>query len=119
MNGIEKITNQPSGQRQTNPENEKKLRKACADFEAMLTFNLLKTMRRTIPTGGLLPRSPSRDSYETMLDQSIAEAVARKGQGTGLQKVLYEQLSKQYRKKDSSSTENASIKTAGNPLEEK
>ena len=91
MNSIEKIGNQRAAQRQADPEKEKKLKKVCADFEALLTYNLLKTMRRTVPSGGVVPRSASRDTYEMMLDQHIADAVTRKGQGIGLQKAIYEQ----------------------------
>jgi flagellar protein FlgJ len=119
MNGVEKTGNQPTAQRQLDPDKEKKLRKACADFESMLTYNLLKTMRRTIPAGAAMPRSSSRDSYETMLDQSIADAVARKSHGIGLQKVLYDQISKKYRNNDSSSPGNASINKVETPVDEK
>jgi flagellar protein FlgJ len=117
MNDIEKIGDRtviqhPPKPLRMDPAKEKQLRKACSEFEAMLTFNLLKTMRRTIPAGGAFPRSASRDSYEMMLDQHIADAVSRKGQGMGMQKVLFDQLSKQHRKIDSSSLENASIKMA-------
>jgi flagellar protein FlgJ len=115
MNDIEKVGNPPTAQRQMDPEKEKKIKKTCADFEALLTYNLLKTMRRTIPAGGALPRSSSRDTYETMLDQHIADAVARKGQGVGLQKVLYDQLAKKYLKNNSSSSDNTSINKAGKP----
>jgi flagellar protein FlgJ len=111
MNGIQKIGNQNAAQRQTDPEKEKKLKKVCADFEALLTFNLLKTMRRTIPSGGVVPRSQSRDTYEMMLDQQIADAIARKGQGTGLQKAVYDMLAQRYLKNDSSSSDQAPIKT--------
>jgi flagellar protein FlgJ len=119
MNGVERTRHQPAVQRQISPEKEKKLRKACADFEAMLTYNLLKTMRRTIPAGGTLPRSPSRESYETMMDQSIADTVARKSHGIGLQKVLYDQFMKQYRKNDSSLQGNASINMVDPPVDDK
>ncbi|MFH1081238.1 MAG: rod-binding protein [Pseudomonadota bacterium] len=97
---------------------ETKLKKACADFEALLTYNLLKTMRRTIPSGGVIPRSSSRDTYEMMLDQYVAEAVARKGQGIGLQKAIYKQLAKTSQKDDSSSSDHASINVINKPSEE-
>lgn len=119
MNGVEKTGNQPTAQSQLSPDKEKKLKKACADFESMLTYNLLKTMRRTIPAGGAMPRSSFQNSYETMLDQSIADAVARKSRGIGLQKVLYDQISKKYRKNDSSSPANASMNKVENRVDEK
>jgi Rod binding domain-containing protein len=107
-----------TGVKTTDPTREKKLKKACADFEALLTYNLLKTMRRTIPSGGVVPRSASRDTYEMMLDQHIADAVARKGQGMGLQKAIYERLAQKYLKNDSSSFDNASIKVVNKPAGE-
>lgn len=118
MNGIEKIGNQRAVQRQTDPKKEQKLKKVCADFEALLTYNLLKTMRRTIPSGGVIPRSASRDTYEMMLDQHIADAVARKGQGMGLQKALYDRLAQKVLKNDSSSSANASITVLNKPAGE-
>lgn len=119
MDSMEKIRNQSAAQRQADPEKEKKLKKVCADFEALLTFNLLKTMRRTIPSGGIVPRSQSRETFEMMLDQHLADAVARKGQGMGLQKAVYDQLAQRYLINDSSSADNASIKTAGPPAKER
>lgn len=75
-------------------EAEQKLKKVCADFESIFTYNLLKTMRKTVPGGGVLPRSGGRENWETMLDQQIAEALSKKGQGLGLQTVLYNQMKK-------------------------
>ncbi|MCG6536992.1 MAG: rod-binding protein [Syntrophales bacterium LBB04] len=73
---------------------EQKLKKACADFETIFTYNLLKTMRKTVPGGGVLPRSSGRENWEMMMDQQIAEALSKKGQGLGLQTVLYNQMKK-------------------------
>jgi flagellar protein FlgJ len=81
-------------------EREAKLKKACSDFEAILFYQLLKTMRQTIPKSGLLSNSYGKDTYEMMFDQKIADDLAKKGQGLGLQKILYNQLSKQLLKKD-------------------
>jgi flagellar protein FlgJ len=82
------------------PLQEKKLKKACADFESMLVFQLLKTMRQTVPKSGLLKTTPGSSTYEMMLDQKIADELANKGQGLGLQKMLYNQLIRQIPKKD-------------------
>jgi flagellar protein FlgJ len=74
---------------------EKKLKKACADFESMLVFQLLKTMRQTVPKNGLLKPSQGKETYEMIMDQKIADDLANKGQGLGLQKMLYNQIIKQ------------------------
>jgi peptidoglycan hydrolase FlgJ len=78
---------------------EKKLKKACADFEAMLAFQLLKTMRQSVPKSGFLKSSQGQDTYEMMMDQKIAEEMAHKGEGLGLQKILYNEISQHYQKK--------------------
>lgn len=115
MSGIENTGKPQAAPRHTDPGKEKIIKKVCADFEAMLTYHLLKTMRRTIPSGGLVPRSASRDTYEMMLDQHIADAVARKGQGMGLQKAIYEQIVRRQHKTDSSSSNDSSITRLNKP----
>ncbi len=71
---------------------DKKLRQACADFESIFLYNLFKEMRKTVSKSGLLPSAPGKDTYEMMFDQKVAEDLSKRGDGTGLQKVLYEQL---------------------------
>jgi flagellar protein FlgJ len=70
---------------------EKKLRKACADFESILLYQMFKTMRNTIPQSGLTNKMTGKDTYEMMMDQKISEELAKKG-GMGMQKVLFDQL---------------------------
>ncbi|MDI9570835.1 MAG: rod-binding protein [Pseudomonadota bacterium] len=72
------------------PEKERQLKKACADFEALFAYELFKTMRRTIPPGGLLPKSVKNDSWEMIMDQHVAEELSKRNGGLGLQKILYE-----------------------------
>ena len=88
------------GEKTADGQKEIKLKKACADFEAMLVFQLMKTMRKTIPKSGLVGGSYGKDTYEMMLDQKVADEMAKKGQGLGLQTMLFKQISKQYLKKD-------------------
>lgn len=81
-------------------ERDRKLKKACADFESMLVYQLLKTMRQTIPKSGSSVSMHGRETYEMMLDQKMADVLAQKKQGTGLQQMLYNQISRSARKKD-------------------
>ena len=71
---------------------DKKLRKACRDFEAIFLSNLFKEMRKTIPRSGLLPSAPGKETFQMMFDQKVAEDLSERGEGMGLQKMLYEQL---------------------------
>jgi len=72
---------------------DKKLRKACADFEAIMTYYLLKSMRRTVPGVSGLGRFPGKDTYDMIMDQKVAEDLSRRDGGLGIQDVLYRQLS--------------------------
>jgi len=69
---------------------EEKLKKACADFEAIFINYMLKTMRSAIPQSGT--SSPGKDIYSTMVDQKVAEDLAKRGGGIGLQEMLLRQL---------------------------
>ncbi len=71
---------------------DKKLRQVCTEFESIFLYNLFKEMRRTVPKSGLLPSAPGKDTYEMMFNQKVAEDLAKRGEGIGLQKILYEQL---------------------------
>ena len=69
---------------------EEKLKKACADFESIFINYMLKTMRRAIPQSGT--NFPGKDIYSTMVDRKVAEDLAKRGGGIGLQKMLLRQL---------------------------
>ncbi len=73
---------------------EKKLKKACADFESIFTYYMFKTMRQSIPQSGYLKQSPGKDTYYMLFDQKVAEEMSNKGKGAGLQQTLFNQLSK-------------------------
>ncbi len=70
---------------------EEKLKKACADFEAVFINYMLKNMRRTIPQNGS-NNFPGKDIYATMVDQKVAEDLAKNKGGIGLQEMLLRQL---------------------------
>jgi peptidoglycan hydrolase FlgJ len=71
---------------------KQKLKKACADFESLFVYQLFKGMRRTVPQSGLMGKMLGKDTYEMMLDQKIADEMATKRDGIGLQKMLLEQM---------------------------
>ena len=75
-------------------EEEKKLKKACADFEAIFISLMFRTMRQTVPTSGYFKAMPGKDVYTMMMDQKLAEELAHRGGGLGIQNILYNQLNK-------------------------
>lgn len=72
-------------------EKEKRLQKACADFESLFIYYMLKKMRATVPKSGLMNEMQGKDTYETITDQKVSENLADKG-GVGLQKMLFNQI---------------------------
>jgi flagellar protein FlgJ len=73
-------------------EKDRKLRKACADFEAIFITYIFQTMRKAVPESGYMGKMPGKDTYTMMMDHKLSEDLSRKGGGIGLQKVLYEQM---------------------------
>lgn len=78
-------------------KDEKKLKKACSDLEAVFVNMMFKQMRNTVQKSGLFDGGAAEEMYEDMLFDKYAEEVS-KGQGTGLGDVLYKQLSKSMKK---------------------
>ena len=72
-------------------EKDRRLRKSCADFEALFISYIFQTMRKTVPENTYMTKMPGKDSYTMIMDHKLSEDLARRG-GIGLQKVLYEQL---------------------------
>jgi len=84
----------------------KKLKKVCADFESIFTYQLLKTMRQSIPKSQMGMSNYGKDTYTTIVDQKMAESIAAQDNGIGLKKVLYDQLTNSYNSKISKEDSN-------------
>jgi len=70
---------------------ERALRKASQEFEAIFVNLLLKEMRKSMPKGGVFERSMAREWFEGMLDEAVSKEVV-KGPGIGLAGPLFEQM---------------------------
>lgn len=70
---------------------DRKLRKACEEFEAVFTYQLLQSMRRTVEKSDLFHGGTGEEVYESMLDQELSKSMAGAGKG-GLADLLYKQL---------------------------
>ena len=55
------------------------LRKAAEDFEALLTQQMLKTMREAGFKSDLLPESNGEKVFRSMLDEQYAQSMAQSG----------------------------------------
>jgi murein DD-endopeptidase MepM/ murein hydrolase activator NlpD len=72
---------------------EKDLKRACREFEAIFTYQLLKGMRRTVEKCDLFHGGQGEDIYESLLDMELAKGVTGLGPNS-LAEQLYQQLTR-------------------------
>ena len=72
-------------------EDDRKLRDACRNFEALFLHHLLRTMRNSIPEGGLLEVGAGEKVFRDMMDEALAKRISERG-GIGLSRMLYDHL---------------------------
>lgn len=70
---------------------DEKLRKACKDFESVFTYQLLRSMRKTIDKCDLFHGGSGEEVYESLLDQELAKSMAGRGKKS-LAEILYQDL---------------------------
>lgn len=75
------------------PEEDKKLREACQEMEAVFLNLMLNKMRETVPERTLFKKSSGEKIMESMLDVEITRQMSQGGQ-FGLAKMLYENLTR-------------------------
>ncbi len=62
-----------------NREAETALKDACAEFEAILVQKMLRSMKSSVPEGGLIRKSMAQKLFEEMQDEQIARDIAKSG----------------------------------------
>lgn len=73
---------------------DKELREACVEFESYFLKMLMKSMRQTVNSSdSFLKKNNGEKMFEDMLDEEYCNSAA-KGNGVGLAKELYKQLSR-------------------------
>ncbi len=77
----------------TDPQSEnKKLKRACQDFESIFLSHLFKTMRAsTEEEEGLLGKGMGGDLFQDMFDGEVAKKISY-GRGMGLADILYRNM---------------------------
>ena len=86
-----KVTPEVSDKKET--LKDEKLRKATQDFEAFFIGAMFKSMRKTVPDGGLVKKGQGEEIYRDMLDGEVSTELSR-GEGLGLAELMYRQLKK-------------------------
>ena len=73
-------------------QNDQELKKACADFEAVLLNYMFSAMQKTLPGDALFGKSLQQDITESMYFQELSTKIAHE-RGLGMGEMLYRQLS--------------------------
>jgi flagellar protein FlgJ len=81
----------PVESQQAGGESQRGLRKACLEFESMLLYEIVKSMRRTISKSDLLNGGQAEETYEQLLDQELCRSLGGQ-RGLGIADALYQQL---------------------------
>ncbi|HOQ06847.1 MAG TPA: rod-binding protein [Clostridiales bacterium] len=76
-------------------KDDRELKKACQEFEAIMLDMLYKQMKATIIKSSLVEEDPGREIFESMLEEELMDQASRRG-SLGLADMLYKQLSRQY-----------------------
>jgi len=72
-----------------------RLRKACADFEAIILEKILELGRKTTIKSGLMDGGFAEEMYQSIHDHELAERMSG-GHGMGFGEMLYRQISAQH-----------------------
>ncbi len=97
MNDLSRINHQmpqAGGVRAAQPSHEKRDRElwqVSLKFEAMFLQQVMSSMRKSIPESGFLPHGFAEKSYQSMMDQAIADAGGQRG-ALGIAESIYSQL---------------------------
>ncbi len=83
----------PDTARNVKRNNPEALKKTCQQFEALFIQSMFKTMRDSVPEGGLIEKGNADGIYQSLFDQEVATQAARHN-GIGIADMLYEQLSR-------------------------
>jgi len=78
-------------QKDESKQDEKKLKEACAEFESLFIYQLMKQMRKTIVKSGLTGGGKGEEIFTSMMDEELSKQMSSR-QGLGLKDVLIEQL---------------------------
>jgi flagellar protein FlgJ len=85
---------------------DKRLKDACKDFEALFLSTILKQMRKTVEKSELFGSDPAEDTFQEMMDVEVGKSAA-KTSSMGIADMLYRQLtSDMARQADSSQARN-------------
>ena len=66
---------------------------AAEQFEALILQEMMKSMWRTVPDGGILSGSNEEATYRDMLNEAVAQSIAS-GKGVGIKDMISKDINK-------------------------
>ena len=75
--------------------NDRRLKEACSDFEAIFIKQMLDSMRKTVNKSGLMDGGMAEEIFQDMLYDKYAEKMSKTG-NFGIKDILYKQLKSVY-----------------------
>ncbi|MBN2420153.1 MAG: peptidoglycan DD-metalloendopeptidase family protein [Deltaproteobacteria bacterium] len=94
-------------------ERDNKLKEACKQFESVFVYEMLKSMRNSIPKTDLFSGGQAEEIYQSMLDQELSKNMAGQGSNS-IANILYQQLKAIEEKKGN--TDSLSSNNSGLPV---
>lgn len=82
-----------------NDRQDKQLKDACRDFEALFLSIVLKQMRKTVPKSDLFGSDPAEETFQEMMDDELGKSAARTS-SVGIADMLYRQLTSEMARGD-------------------
>jgi peptidoglycan hydrolase FlgJ len=79
---------------QLTEQKDKKLKKACKDFEAILTYQVLTSMRKSVGKCDLFHGGEGEEIFQSLFDMQISKDMSDFGPNS-LARLLYNQLKDQ------------------------
>ena len=79
------------GTAEVNPKELARLKAVSQDFESLFLSYMMKTMRNSVPKGGLWGQTQGEQIFTEMRDDELAKGLAKAG-GIGLAPLLEQQL---------------------------
>ena len=73
-------------------KDDEALRRVCQDFESIFLNIMLKEMQKTVPEDGFIEKGTGTKIFEEMYLEELSQEMARKDDGLGIAKMLYEQF---------------------------
>lgn len=91
QSGMSRSLSSATSKTQGNGNSDEELKKATDQFESLLLNMMIREMRATVPESTLFPESMAKEIYTGMLDEKIAENMAKSG-GIGISRMIFDQL---------------------------